>query len=157
MRRAVTILLLSLAAAIPHTTARSLLHPAASRKPLQRLENDTQIDITASVRRHEPHLLRLPAFPGAWGLDAAANLSVYRSGLLAANARAFRSKENLTEDRDEKYERFKLYEPHVTCPPGEPAAQPPAARPPRRCDTATPRRCRPWPGLEALEPACQVA
>jgi hypothetical protein len=193
MRSALCLLALALAAIPSAPAARDLLrHPSASATRL--LANDITSPAsdhieTATTHHHLP--LRIAAFPGAWGVEAVANLSAFRSSLLAKNARVFHQKEAVLEDKDEKYERFKvrgglggrraaasspvaethacppasvsvspdslpagprhaqLYEPQVTCPPGQPWARRLAAARARTIG----RRARPGPGRHRAPPS----
>jgi hypothetical protein len=67
---------------------------------------------------HIGHALRAPSFEGPYGLEAAHNLSLFRSELFAKNAVQFLAKAQKVEDDGEKYSRYKMYAPFITCPPG---------------------------------------
>jgi hypothetical protein len=119
MRNTLCLLALVLSSIPSAPAVRDLLHPSAPATR-RRLADDLtspsshpHIEITAATHRHESHHipLRIPAFGGPWGVEAVANLSTFRSSLLAANARVFHKKEAVLEDKDEKYERFKVRDP----------------------------------------------
>eukprot|EP00808_Paulinella_micropora_P017032 g2133.t1 len=60
-------------------------------------------------------VLKTPHFPGAYGLEAASNLSAFRSNILAKISSSFEL--NAPNDHPLKYSRYDRYPVTVSCPP----------------------------------------
>lgn len=76
---------------------------------------DSQVDMLAGQRR----ALRFPTFAGTYGMEAAINLTTFRSNLLEANLPLFLD-DGPTTDWHRRYARFDMYQPTVRCPPRRP-------------------------------------
>ena len=65
-------------------------------------------------------LSREPIFYGDYGIEAAANLSAYRSNFLATVMPLFDDEKKVWYDKQSGHERWEhFYKTHITCPPGE--------------------------------------
>jgi hypothetical protein len=92
--------------------------PSAEVSSSQVAEDVTSPTAGGELPQHIGHALRAPSYEGVYGLAAARNLSHWRSELFGKLAPLFLPKAAKVEDDDEKYSRYKMYAPFITCPPG---------------------------------------